>query len=162
MKKRKITETAYPITREEFKLLSDEEKQVRIAANKEYLASNHYTVNDFPKQRYYVVLAKCKETGVICGWNDAAPDKALSTSQVLIYKTPRSRFRNRDFRLKEYRKFDYTGHYNACHYARNLFKRKGSEKFEIFVARVGSKNCPIKVKIRPELKNQIRATFCLK
>lgn len=161
MKKRVVTEDQYPLPKGVFKLLTPEEKIIRLAAKKKYNESDKYTISDFTKKRYYVVLARSRESGTLYGFYDQHKNP-ISESKLLIYTTSLLSFKGSTFRLKALRRYPYSGHSNAEHNASRLRGMKGSKKFDIFVARVGSKNCPVKVKIKPELKNQARASFVVK
>ena len=52
------------------------------------------------------------------------------------------------FNLSEYRKPDgYTGAENANKAVKELKKMKNAHLYNIFISRIGSKKCPVKVKI---------------
>ena len=137
------------------KLLLPEEKIIRREANKKYIDSNKYRISDFPKRRCYVILAKSKKTGEILGYANISPKEQLSRNRVVAFTPYTYSFNKGLFDLHSFRACKNSGHANAVHAASLLRTRKGSENFEIFVARAGAKKCPVKVHVNPVYANRI-------
>lgn len=160
MKKRVVTESQYRTPLADIKLMTEEEKVKARASNKAWRDSNKYRIEEFPKNRYYVVLAKHKESGVIYGYFNNHPN-TLSANSLHIFTSDRYNFKNRLFTLREYRQ-DGRGVRNANHYCKKMRNVKGSDKFEFFVARIGSKNCPVKVQLTVAARKRGYARFISK
>lgn len=162
MKKRVVTENQYPIIDlEAFKILEDGPKALARNANTAWRESSLYQLSDFPKRRYYAVLAKSVKSGEIFGYN-VGKNSPISRTQLRIYAAGDYEFRNKKFRLDEFRDCKYKGFRDADEACVKLRGYKGSEKFEIFVVRIGSKKCPIKVKLDKRSRRTGYAIFTLK
>lgn len=161
MKKR--TEKPEHITLEERRLPGNEEMaadyRLRMNAWRE---SNHYTAKEFPKRRYYVVLLRNKKTGMLCAYDDTKT--VLSASHVMLFTTRIPyQAKNGKFSIKEYRRPDgYSGHEQATKTMKRLQEKGNADLYEMFVSRVGSKKCPIKVMIDPLFDVSRRAPFKVK
>ncbi len=164
MKKRIVTDTQYPLMRGVLKLLTSEEKTIRLKAHRAWKDSNLYTASDFPKVRTYVILVRVLATGKI-GAYDHRTGKFTKNKCSLFSNNPTSRG-NRPFTLKEYRNRNGS---NAAPKRVNHWLKynipdtfKDKTLYDMFIARVGSKKCPIKVKFEPHSRNQVRASFVVR
>ena len=165
MKKRIVTDTQYPTPPYVFRYMTEEAGKVRRKARKAWLDSGKYTAADFPRLRTYVILIKVLTTGKLYAYSDNTTTNGypFSVSNCMLFKCNPKNIRRIPFTLKAYRE-DYSGAERVKHWfdrnmPTNLYDKT---KYDMFIARVGSKNCPISVKFNPTIKNQVRASFTLR
>jgi len=165
MKKRVVTEDQYPTKPWVFRYLTEEEREVRLVARKKYTDSNKYSAKDFPKLRTYVILVKVLKTGVYYAYCDDTTTNGypVAASRCTLFRASPRHHGDRSFTLKTLRD-DYNGYRRVKHwFDKNMpYNLRDKSKYDMFISRVGSKNCPIKVKIKPHLKNQVRASFTVR
>ncbi|QIW90701.1 UNVERIFIED_ORG: hypothetical protein GCAPEGMB_00381 [Vibrio phage V07] len=107
---------------------------------------NVYVRKDFRRERCWVILARCKKTGKITGEIENSFSMGWSKERVRVIRP----YLGRVFASNErFSKADYN---KACaEYIANYDKRvkelreRYSETHDVFIARVGSKNCPIAI-----------------
>jgi hypothetical protein len=166
MKKRIITDDQYPTKPWIFRYITNEEHKIRSEARKKYTDSSKYKATDFPKLRTYVILVRVLSTGQIYAYCDDTHTNGLpvSASRCKLFKNSPKHHDDRLFTLRNYRE-DYNGPIvKVTHWLNKNMPDvlHDKSKFDMFISRVGSKNCPVKIKLSTKLKNQIRATFKVK
>ncbi|AGN30369.1 hypothetical protein VPFG_00372 [Vibrio phage nt-1] len=107
---------------------------------------NVYTRKDFRRERCWVILARCKKTGKIMGEIENSFNMGWSTERVRVIRPYLSgSFAGTErFSKAAYNKAcsDYIANYDKR--VNELRKRYG-KTHDVFIARVGSKNCPISI-----------------
>jgi len=125
--------------------------------------SDKYSVNDFPRRRIYVVLLRNIKSKRLYAYVDAAKTKVSETQCQLFHTTPPYYSRPDLFDISRYRQpSGYNGSELALQSLEKVKKMKGAEDFEIFVSRIGSKKCPIKVKLPSNINSREFGTFKIK
>ncbi|AUR86053.1 hypothetical protein NVP1081O_318 [Vibrio phage 1.081.O._10N.286.52.C2] len=106
-----------------------------------------HTFKDFTRTRGWVVLARNRDTGVLRAEVEYSFNMGWSSTEARVYRPSV----NYDVNKTRDGKFSKTDYNRACgKYAAGLQKRisEYQEKYpreNVFLARIGSKNCPIKI-----------------
>ena len=128
-------------------MTSDERSRLRKQYNDEYDAFyKKHTRKDFTRERCWVILSRNLQTGEICGEVENSFSMGWSNDRVRVIRP------YLDARFQRDNKFTKAEYNAACaEYIANYEKRVREynkaygDNFDVFIARVGSKSCPISI-----------------
>lgn len=129
---------SHPATTTDIVIMTYEERRTR---DRERLGKI-VTKNDFPRIRSWIILARNKETGILYGEIEHSFSLELSQYRVCVNRSYFGTFTD-ELPIKKYRQ--QNGERAHAWFKQHHILMKQNPTYEWFVARVGSKRCPVTI-----------------
>lgn len=148
MKSIKIKNFVSAFTQEQIDSMSPESKKVvgMLYNRRHRLLTPKFRAKDMTRTRSWVILRRNLKTGVIEGEVELSFNMGWSSTEARVYRPYLdARFRcDSEFTKAEYNKAcsEYVAAFNN---RINVYRLKYKDTHEVFISRIGTKTCPIKI-----------------